>query len=196
MRLHKNLKILVQRTPPDPPYPPDTPQGAGWAKNGQNAFPLVQYWKWIAKKTFLGGQKNWPTFSLGMYHKSIDIVNLCVKWTCIGGTSGIQISGGEPPPTRRRPEQNIKGFSSIFFFASKALLLQVFSSFVFSELFLLDRPIFFPSPCTSYSFSLSFFLFILRSNYSPSKKSATTWWLFVETKALLSIDCRTPRCMW
>ena len=57
------------RDPPwPPPTPPDTPQGAGWAKNGQNAFPLVQYWKWIAKKTFLGGQKNWPTFSLGMYH--------------------------------------------------------------------------------------------------------------------------------
>ena len=58
----KFLKILVPGTPPD------TPQGAGWAKNGQNAFPLVQYWKWIAKKTFLGGKKNLPTFSLGMYH--------------------------------------------------------------------------------------------------------------------------------
>ena len=121
----------------------------------------------------------------------MDIVNLCIEWTCIGGASGIQISGGEPPPTRRRPEQNIKGFSSIFFFASKALLLHVFPSFVFSEVFLLDRP-FFPSLCTSYFF---LFFYILRIRYSPSKKSVTTWgplgdhivttwWLFVEDQSI------------
>ena len=103
----------------------------------------------------------------------MDFVNRCVKWTCIGGASGIQISGGEPPPTRRRPEQNIKGFSSIFFFASKALLLQLFSSFVFLELFLLDRPFF--SFSAFFLFFLSFFLLSYKPNILPPKKLVTTW---------------------
>ena len=42
--LPKRLQFLVPRTPPWTPHtPPDTPQGFGGAKNGQNAFPQVQW---------------------------------------------------------------------------------------------------------------------------------------------------------
>ena len=44
MWLPKKLQFLVPGTPLTPPYPPNTPQGSGGAKNGQNAFPQVQWW--------------------------------------------------------------------------------------------------------------------------------------------------------
>ena len=52
------------------PRTPSRSKGGG-GENCHNSFPLVQCWRWIAIKTFLGGHKNWPIFSLGMYQLGI-----------------------------------------------------------------------------------------------------------------------------